>query len=72
MCYSTLGMNLLVVMLPGRLRVCLLLALYCAALYMAACVDASRTVFWDRSSRVLEKLHGLKDKHTIRKRLNAK
>ena len=25
------------------------LALYCAVPYMAACVDASRTVFWDRS-----------------------
>ena len=57
MCYSTLGMNLLVVMLSGwlltteyTLRVSQSdLALYCAVPYIAACVDASRTVFWDRS-----------------------
>ena len=57
MCYSTLGMNPLVVMLSGwlltteyTLRVSQSdLALYCVVPYIAACVDASRMVFWDRS-----------------------
>ena len=30
-------------------RVCVCVALYCVVLYIAACVDASRTVLWDRS-----------------------
>ena len=28
---------------------CVSLALYCAVLYIAVCVDASRTVLWDHS-----------------------
>ena len=32
-------------------RVCVCLTLYCAVLYIAACVDTSRTVLWDHSER---------------------
>ena len=33
--------------------------LYCVMAYIVACVDASRTVFWDRSNASYNQVHWL-------------
>ena len=58
MCYST-SCWCTTVLCCGHSVNELSVALYCAVLYIAACVDASRTVFWDRS--VLNLALGLLD-----------